>query len=85
MRSPLQILLDLAVVRDISARGRFDKTIPVTIHDPEEFLAAVQWCRAKWEEQQQHYRIVEGSRRLGTGTFEFADETHACEFKLKFG
>jgi hypothetical protein len=62
----------------------FTPAVSVVIGDPAEFLNAIGWCRSKWLEERQ-YRVEEGSRRNGPGTFEFADTTHAVEFSLKFG
>lgn len=85
MRSAIDIFRNLPIARDIAAREQFASIASVTIQYPDEFVEAKLWCRAKWEDEQQHYRIVQGSRRHGNGTFEFADDHHAVLFSLTFG
>lgn len=85
MRSCAEIFHSLPIVRDLTECQTFMPVATVTLSDPDEFAAARAWCREKWQEERKRSRPVEGSRCDGPGTFEFADETHAFEFSLKFG
>lgn len=85
MRSALDILRNLPILRNIAEREQFDAVASVTVNIHDEFVAARDWCKAEWKEGRGRYRIVEGSRRLGNGTFEFADVTLAVDFSLRFG
>lgn len=85
MRSPPEIFRSIPFVRDLTGCQTFSRVADVILSDPDSFPAARAWCRLKWQEEHQQFRVVAGSRGHGPGTFEFAETAHAVEFKLKFG
>jgi hypothetical protein len=74
----------LPAVANLVARSTFQTAAAVPLADWSQLDEATVWCASEWQRQRQHYRrkvYVAGDEAI----FEFADETHAVTFKLKFG
>lgn len=84
MQQCISILQSIPLIRDLTDCRTFQAQARITLSEPELFVEAKAWCSLMWQEQRHQFRIVEGSRRTGPGTFEFADEHHAVEFALRF-
>lgn len=74
----------LPVVRDALARTSFWAVADVDLADWNELDEATCWCAAHWVERGLHYRRY-ADPDVCNASFEFADERHAVDFKLRFG
>jgi len=73
-----------AIARDLLARSTFTAVAAVPLFDWDELDEATCWCASRWQENSKHFRrFIDAEAE--TARFEFADTTHAVEFRLRFG
>jgi hypothetical protein len=74
----------LPTVANLVACSTFQTAAAVPLADWSQLDEATVWCVSEWQRRRQHYRRKVCAAETGA-IFEFADETHAVTFKLKFG